>query len=239
MGTPWRDVSSYDCDVLTVTAAVVGKLAGHSLIAAPRAGYVEVAPGVLQWAGERPAADWHVHGWTVARPWVVTAGLRRRVTVRKRRWRRADRTGTCHSRPPDDLGVRSDALLVVLELWCWLDAAVGLERYVGPFPAGPARRTVQRWLARALPLALQTQHALRRAIIERSEPRPLETLFPRGLSPPEALRSRWRDHAPVSPLWRGLAFLLVGASKLGCPLAPLLAEARRRWTAPRDRFLLL
>lgn len=239
MGTPWRDVPGYDGDVLTVTAAVVRNLASHSLIAVPAAGYVETAAGVFEWAGERPATDWHVHGWTVAHPWRVVGGRRCRVTLRKRRWRRADRMETCHSRPPDDLGVRSDALLVVLELWCWLDAAVGLERYLGPFPSGPARRTVQRWLARALPLALQTQHAFRHAIIERSEPRPLETLFPRGLSPPEALRSRWRDRAEVSALWRGLAFLLVGASKLGCPLAPLLAEARRRWTAPRDRFLLL
>lgn len=223
----------------TIEASVLRQVAARSLFAFD-SGYDRLTDDSFAWRGTRPAGGWHIHGWTEAHPWAVVEGRRQRITVRKRRWRRDDRSATCHSRPPDALRLRSDALLVVLELWCWLDAAVGLHRYVGPFDDGPARRTVQRWLHRALPVAAATQHALRFAVIERSEPRPLEMLFPRGLSPPESLRRRrWRDPPSVWTLWRGLAILLNGASKLGISCAPLLAEARRRSTAPPEQFLTL
>lgn len=223
----------------TIEASALRQVAASSLVALD-AGYDRLPDGSFAWCGERPSGGWHVHGWTVARPWAVIDGRRQRITVRKRRWRRADRSATCHSQPPDALRVRSDPLLVVLELWCWLDALVGLHRYVSPFDDGPARRTVQRWLRRAVPVAAATQHALRRAVIERSEPRPLEMLFPRGLSPPRSQqRRRWRDPSSVSTLWRGLAILLIGASKLRISCASLLAEARRRSTTPPEQFLLL
>lgn len=223
----------------TVEASVLRQVAAYSLFAFD-VGYDRLSDHVFVWHGDRPAGGWHVHGWTDAHPWSVVDGRRQRLTIRKRRWRRADRTATCHSHPPDALRVYSDALLVALELWCWLDAAVGLHRYVGPFDEGPARRTVQRWLRRALPVAAATQHALRHAIIERSEPRPVEMLFPRGLAPPADLqRRRWRVPSSVSTLWRGLAILIIGASKLQISCAPLLAEARRRSTAPPEQFLLL
>jgi hypothetical protein len=224
--------------VLTLSADVLRGLARHSLFASP-GGYQQLEENVFAWVGERPGAGWHIHGWTEAHPFVVHNGRRQRITLRKRRWRKVDRSETCHSRPPDDLGLRHDALLVALELWCCLDTALGLHRYPSLFEPGPARRTVQRWLARALPLASATQHALRHAIIERSEPRPVETLFPGGLSPPEALLRRSRhDPSTASTLWRGLALLFVGASKLGLSLAPLLAEARWSSTSPQDPFLI-
>jgi hypothetical protein len=204
-----------------------------------KGGYQPLDDDVFAWVGERPGHDWHIHGWTEVHPFVVRDGRRQRITLRKRRWRRADRSETCHSRPPDDLGLGHDALLVALELWCCLDTALGLHRYVSLFEPGPARRTVQRWLARALPLAQATQQALRHALIERSEPRPVETLFPGGLDPPEALlRRHRRDPSTACTLWRGLALLFVGASKLGLSLAPLLAEARRRTTTALDPFLI-
>jgi hypothetical protein len=224
--------------VLTLSAPVLRGLAVHSLLASA-GGYEQLDDDVFVWKGHRPGENWHVHGWTVAHPFVVHNGRRQRITLRKRRWRKVDRSETCHSRPPDDLGLRHDALLVALELWCCLDTALGLHRYVSLFEPGPARRTVQRWLARARPLASATQQALRHALIERSEPRPIETLFPGGLSPPEALLRRSRqDPSTACTLWQGLALLFVGASKLGLSLAPLLAEARRRTTTPRDPFLI-
>ena len=168
--------------VRTIEASVLRQVAARSLFAFDK-GYNRLTDDSFAWRGTRPAGGWHIHGWTEAHPWAVVDGRRQRITVRKRRWRRDNRSVTCHSRPPDALRLRSDALLVVLELWCWLDAAVGLHRYVGPFADGPARRTVQRWLHRALPVAAATQHALRYAVIERSEPRPLEMLFPRGCRP--------------------------------------------------------
>lgn len=196
---------------------------------------------VLIWRGERPSQDWHVHGWTEATRKMVVAGTLRARLIRKRRWRRKDRSATRHSRPPDDLGLLYDAMIVAAELWCWLNAAVGLHRYRTPHDDGPDRRTVQRWLHRALPHALATQHAIRVAVIERfeSEPRPFETLFPGGLSPPAALvRRRWLAPDEVTRLWRGLALLFGAARRLTIGTAPLLAEARGRMTDPTSTFLL-
>lgn len=201
------------------------------------AGY-DVDGDLLVWRGQRPGHDWHAHGWTEAHPKMLIAGRVVPKTVRKRRWRRADRSVTTHSRPPDDLGLGYDALIVALELFCWLDAAVGLHRYETPLSNGPSRRTVQRWLHRARPRALAFQSAVRHALIERSEPRPLETLFPVGLSPPGALsRRRWKDPPAVAALWRALSMLFVGAQKLGIGAAPLLAEARGRHD-PQARSLV-
>lgn len=188
----------------------------------------EVHGDVLVWRGTRPGPGWHAHGWTECRRRMLIDGALRWRTLRKRRWARADRSATTHSRPPEDLGLVHEALVVALELWCWLDGALGLHRYVTPYVDGPSRRTVQRWLGRALPRAVAFQSAIRRALIERSEPRPWETLFPAGLSPPGGLlRRRWRDPSTVASLRRGLAFLFVGASQLSVSPTSLLAEARR------------
>ncbi|MBA2321458.1 MAG: hypothetical protein H0V89_09905 [Deltaproteobacteria bacterium] len=202
-------------------------------------GYHLLQDGSWVFPGERPGRDWHVHGWLEVRPQVRVRGTLRRIVLRKRRWIRSDRSESTHSRPPDDLGVRFDALLVAVELWCWLDAALGLQRYMTPFEDGPDRRTVQRWLRRATPRARETQQAIRRALIEKSEPRPMEMLFPRGLAPPERLtRRRWKDPSSVTSLWTGLFLLFGGTIGLDLPTAPLLAEARGRLTDPRSRFLL-
>ena len=81
----------------------------------------------------------------------------------------------------------------------------GIESAVSP-------RTAQRYLARLLPGALRFQQVIRKAVIERCEPRPLEQLFPSGLSPLESLlRRHWRAPNSVSRLWQGLK-VLVGAA---------------------------
>lgn len=201
-------------------------------------GYEHVGDGVYYWRGQRPAG-WHAHGTFGVDREAVIDGDARWVIVLKQRWTRPDRSATCHSRPPDDLGGPYEALRVALELWCWLDAALGLHRYLSPVPDGPDRRTVQRWLHRALPRALAIQSAIRGALIERSEPRPYEQLFRGGLSPPSGpSRRRWRDPTSVSGLWRGLTMLFVGATRLDVGVAVLLAEARGRTTNPTSRSLV-
>jgi hypothetical protein len=201
-------------------------------------GGYEVDGDVLIWRGERPGDGWHAHGWTEAHPKMRVEGRITRVTLLKRRWSRADRRETTHSRPPDDFGLAYDAVIFAVELLCWLDAAVGLHRYETPYLDGPSRRTVQRWLRRALPRAEAFQSAVRFALIERSEPRPWETLFPNGLPPPGALlRRRWRDPTLVASLWRALSMLFDGADKLGLCATTLLAEARGRHD-PQARSLV-
>ena len=141
----------------------------------------------LQFDGERPEpiddVRWHAHGY-FARSLVLLRGGRR-VTMRihKRRWRLVGTTRTCHSRPPDDpVLVRHCTLIVVLRLWCWLSAREGLLRHRAWPPdlehCGTPR-TLQRWLRKALPMALEVQQAVRHALIDKSEPRPVERLFPR------------------------------------------------------------
>lgn len=224
--------------MLTLQAAFLKVAASDSLLVAGN-GYRRLSDGSYAFPGRRPGPEWHVHGWLDVSPKVRIRGALRTIRLRKRRWILADRSKSCHSRPPDDVGVRFDALIVALELWCWLDAALGLQRYLTPFEGGPDRRTVQRWLRRAVPRALGTQQAIRRAVIERSEPRPMEMLFPRGLSPPETLtRRRWKAPDEVSQLWRGLFLLFSGAIGLELSAAPLLAEARGGMADPRSRFLL-
>ena len=103
---------------------------------------------------------------------------------------------------------------------------------------GGSRRTIQRWLRRALVLAPQTLQGIRRAVIERCEPRPVEQLFPRGVSPPERLRRRyWRAPASVSTLWQALAFFVGGVVALEISPPVLLAEARGR-QMDADQFLI-
>lgn len=139
--------------------------------------------------------------------WVLQAGELKRVRIWKHRWLdSAEGTGTFHSRPPDEMGRLSVCVLVyVLAILGWLSAPCGLvdhEPIVFDLKNIPSRRTLQRWLQRALPRALETQQAYRLAVIERCEPRPVESLFPGGLSPPEWPRRLWRDPPLVDRLWR-------------------------------------
>lgn len=193
--------------------------------------------GDLQFDGHRPGPSWHAHGYFSVRLWMLDQGRPRRLALWKRRWLEPIAGKTTHSRPPDQLPyVRSCTLIVVLTLWSWLDSEHGVVSHRQVFAELEglrSRRTAQRWLARALPHALQIQQVIRKAVIERCEPRPVETLFPCGLPPPEGLtRRRWRDPTSVFRLWRGLALLILGSVELRVPVPILLAEARGRlWTA--------
>ncbi|MDX1644410.1 MAG: hypothetical protein R3244_08660 [Thermoanaerobaculia bacterium] len=152
-----------------------------------------------------------------------------RRTVHKQRWRLRGTTTTCHSRPPDDLAsVWFCSLIVATSLWGWIAGDVGLHRREPVLDAladRPSPRTVQRWLARALPHADETATALRRAVIERSEPRPMEVHVGGGRSPPHR---RWGSSSAVTTLHSGLSLLYEGAAALDVHVSLLLAEARGR-----------
>ena len=200
--------------------------------------------GALQYDGERPGPGWHAHGWFGRWLFVLEGGELRRVRLWKRRWRaRRVAGGTCHSRPPDDVpSVWSCSLIVLLTLWGWLDGPDGVERARGVVPGledHPSSRTARRWLERALPHALELQQRLRLAVVERSEPRPPEILFPSGLSPPAGLvRRRWQAPDAIEQLWRALALVFLGSAKLRVPASLLLAEARRRGVTSRPSWPL-
>ena len=208
--------------------------------------YARRPDGSLYHRGIRPGKDWHAHGTCLRLLFVLTATGVARVVIHKQRWKRREAVGglqrTCHSRPPDDLAqVWSCATVVVLSLYCWLNSDKGLHRYQAEIPAlddFPSRRTVQRWLARAAPLGLATQQAVRRTLIEKYEPRPLKQLFQGGVPPPcLGIARRWLQPVQVWQLATGLAFIVHGSLQLHHPTPRLLAEARGRW-APEKRLII-
>jgi len=206
-------------------------------------GYEIIGEGQIRWPGERPGPGWHGHGWLRVRRSVLLGGRLCRVELSKHRWMEVDTGRTCHSRPPDEVPMsRYCALVMVLELLCWLTSPHGVERYKAPFPGLESlidRRSVQRWLARALKRSMESQQAARRALIEKNEPRPFEKLFPGGLSPPDTLLRRpWRAPNAVVELWRGLTILVIGAARAGFRTSILLAEARGRHTPAENPWLI-
>jgi hypothetical protein len=135
--------------------------------------------------------------------------------------------------------VWSCTLIVLLKFWAWLDGAslLGGHEVVPELETHGGFRTVQRWLGRAVARAGEVLHYIRLAVIERSEPRPVEHLFPSGLDPPESLsRRRWRWPKEIRELWQALAWLFGGAIALSTPASLLLAEARGRMSATEASF---
>ena len=224
------------------SAAEIARAACDSLFV-HGCGYTVRPDGDLDFETARPGPGWHRNDMRPKRQVVVGKGRVRRVIVWRRRWRLAGTTETRQDRAPDELGaVHVCSLVMVLKLYAWLSSTRGLHHYEEVLPSLESygsRRSVQRWMRRATPLALGTQQALRDAVIERSGSRPIEQLFPSGLSPPEALlRRHWLDPAAVTTLWRGLALLLGGAFRLDVAVSVLLAEARGRRPDPTFHFLI-
>jgi hypothetical protein len=214
-------------------------LLGSGLSAVSSSIYERRADGVLVFHGERPGDEWVAHGYFGRWIWTLVEDELRRERLLKRRWRHPSGV-TQHSRPPDETRVYFCTLIIVIALHAWLASDVGVHSYE-PAPgldARPSMRTVQRWLARALPLAPSTEQRVRAAVLERGEPRPMKKLFPSGLSPPgEDDRRRWRDASLVGRLRSALTIVVDAVRVLDVPLPLLLAEARGRCTR-RERFLL-
>lgn len=196
--------------------------------------------GDLCYDGERPGPGWHDHGHFPRWLWMLEAGQLVRHRLWKQRWFDPKTGGTVHNRPPDDAArVWSCTLIVLLKLWAWLDGGSLLTGHevVPELETHGSFRSVQRWLGRAAARADEVLHQIRLSVIERSEPRPVEHLFPSGLDPPESLlRRRWQRPLEIRRLWKALAWLFGGAIALSTPASLLLAEARGRMSATEASF---
>jgi hypothetical protein len=184
---------------------------------------------VWRYPAERPAPGWHGHGAYAATIADLAHGRLVDLRVAKPRWLHPETNTTVHTEPPSDLGVRFSALVVAVQLFAWIDAGVGVHHFESLFTDlddRPSRRTVQRWLARLLPHALVLQHHARRAVLACLEHRSPDILFPGGIPPPPAVRSRpWRDPNRVDQLFRGLAMVLGAAIAVDAPAVLLVTEA--------------
>lgn len=205
--------------------------------------YAPLGKEKYTYRGERPGPSWHGHGYFPKTLTVLVDGKPVQIVLLKHRWRLEGTNSTCHSRPPDDpVLIRFCTLIMFLRVWGWVSSEVGLHKrseiYEGLESGCGCDRTVQRWAGSAFQNAMEIQQAIRLAIIEESEPRPVESLFEGGLSPPDAVTNRrWRSPIAVETLWRAYAMLLVAASKLAKHASYLLAEAQRRWPSAEEKTL--
>lgn len=204
--------------------------------------YAASGNGEYVFYGERPGAGWHGHGYFEKTLTMLAGGEPVAVRLRKHRWLDTTTGMTCHSRPPDDPELlRFCTLIVFLRVWAWVNSPVGFHRrrevHEGLESGCGSDRTVQRWASRAMSEAMEIQQAIRLSIMEESEPRPVESLFRGGLSPPDAVMKRsWRSLSAIEILWRAYAMLLVAARKLAKHASCLLAGARRRWPTTKAPF---
>jgi|GEM_PF-1472467 len=204
--------------------------------------YTPVGDGSFRFTGSRPGPDWHGHGYFPKSLTVLKCGAPVVIRLYKHRWKETTTGRTVHDRPPDDpLLVRFCTLILFLRVWAVVSSPVGFhnrkEVYEGLESGCGSDRTVQRWTARAMKDAMEIQQAIRLAIIEKVEPRPVERLFEGGLSPPHVVtQRRWQSSQKLKLLYRGYAMLLVTARELATHASYLLAGARRRWPKSEKTF---
>ena len=187
-------------------------------------------PVIVRYATERPGPGWDAHGSTRKNLWVLHEQQLVPILLVKQRWLHVSTGTTRHDRPAYDVPGSPFGLDVAFFLiGHWLTSVAGLHNTDWPWSnSRPARRTLQRWLARLAPDADHWLIAIRLACIERAAPRPLEEKLPTGGIPPPAVRrtpwtaSAWRLN---SSAWT----LKETAQALSISTRDLLTEARRRW----------
>jgi hypothetical protein len=204
--------------------------------------YTPLGNGEYRFIGARPGADWHGHGYFPKSLTVLVGGAPAVIRLYKHRWKHTTTIKTVHDRPPEDpVLVRFCTLILFLRVWAVVSSPSGFhnrrEVFEGLESGCGCDRTVQRWTALALEDALEIQQAIRLAIIEEVEPRPVERLFDGGLSPPHVVtQRRWKSSTKHQLLYRGYAMLWVASQKLATHASNLLAGARRRWPTSEKTF---
>ena len=202
-------------------------------------GRFKIVGGRLFYPCERPSDEWIGHGYFTTRPLDLKDHHAIPAPVAKKRWLHKKTGKTIHSKPPDDLGLHYSALIVVLELFIWLDTVYGLRKYASLIQSEqrPSKRTVQRWFQRAIIAPERFQTAVRRHMSSSCEPRPLERYLTGGYDPPGAHpRKAWKDPEKVNRLHRGLTMLLIASKTANKPTSMTLAETRRQ--GEHEPFLL-
>jgi len=188
--------------------------------------------------GARPGPGWWAHGYARRRLWVLHDG---RVTVAEifqQRWldRASGRTRQdCPARAVP--WSRYGLVVVFAAVWAWLSSDDGLYGVRWPWAGRqPARRTVQRWLARLLAEAAAWQAVLRAELMDRLAPRVLDEVFPGGLDPPRGVARLQRQTADQGEVFtRAVAMLRRAAPLLKLTQATLLCAAHRRKQAQPQR----
>ena len=142
------------------------------------------APEACPRCGSR-RGRYHSHGGFLRWLRTFVDGRIDRIRLRKPRYLCL----TCHQTfsldPPEVLPYkRYSSFLIVLCLWSYLVSMAGMHHCLpGAVSEDISARTVARHLSLAKALAVETQQAIREVLIRKTEPRPVEDLFPGGLDP--------------------------------------------------------
>ena len=184
---------------------------------------------------------YHAHGSFLWRFTTVVGRAIRKVLLQKPRYLCLSCGHTFSLHPPQGIEYKPVCnLVVVLLLWEYLAGGAGFHNCIpGEMAEVSSVRTLARYLEAAKAVALQTQQFIREVLIEKTEPRPVEDLFPGGLDPPESLMRKQRnDPARAATLWRALSMLYHGAKASKLDPSALLAWARKRSQQANQPFLI-
>ena len=190
---------------------------------------------------ESPEGRYHSHGGFLRWLKTLVAGRVQRIRLRKPRFLCLTCGKTFSLHPPETLPRKSFcSFLILLFLWSYLTSSEGLHRALpGEFAEDVSARTLARYLRSAKGVSTETQQFIREVLIQKTEPRPVEELFPGGLDPPESLRRKQSKEPDTAwTLWRALHMLRQGAQALSIDPRTLLAWANQTSRAKNRLFLL-
>jgi ribosomal protein S27AE len=202
--------------------------------------------GGWSFAGERPGqcdrcgpSRFHAHGTFDRMLTTLRNGRPHEVVVWKPRWICTRCGCTLSSAAPDVAPRRSFCdLLIAALLRAYFSSEKGIHDCLPEhLEDAISDRHLARIIAAALERALETQQVIRDVVLEKTEPRPMESFFPDGLDPPENLVRRSRHSQGFRHLWQAMALVLAASRHLSVPVARLLAWARRRAQERQLRFL--
>ena len=164
------------------------------------------APSACPRCGSR-RERYHSHGGFLRWLRTFVDGRIKRIRLRKPRFLCLACQKTFSLHPPEVLPYkRYSSFLIVLCLWSYLVSMAGMHHCLpGAVSEDISTRTVVRHLSSAKALAVETQQAIREVLIRKTEPRPVEDLFPGGVDPPRMLQKK-QQHEPekAGTLWRAL-----------------------------------
>jgi len=184
---------------------------------------------------------YHSHGGFLRWLRTFVDGRIKRIRLRKPRFLCLACQQTFSLHPPEVLAYKGySSFLIVLCLWSYLVSMGGMHHCLpGEVSEDISTRTVARHLRSAKALAVETQQAIREVLIRKTEPRPVEDLFPGGLDPPVSLRRKQnKEPDSAGTLWRALFMLRQGAQSLSIDPRTLLAWAQQTSRAKKRSFLL-
>ncbi len=162
-----------------------------------------------------------------------------KIKIWKHRWLCLCCDRTMSIGPPDVLPhIPHCTLIIIALLWAYLEGNNGIHNSIPPqLDDAPSPRTLARYLKRAKAVCKETMQVIKEVLIEIKGPRPWDSAFSQGLSPPERISEWHREPEKAEILWRALAMLINSDALLDTPCL-FMARAKTKTRNKRSGFLL-